>query len=120
MAIQEALISVTLTAGADLRTHQFKFVSIDNTGRVALTGNNAHADGVLQNAPNTGEAATVAISGLAKVKVASTGITRGTAIGSAANGFVKNAGTNTSILGTAVVTATDGAVAEILFHPRGA
>jgi hypothetical protein len=37
MAVQEALISVTLTAGADLRTHQYKFVSVNAAGAVVLT-----------------------------------------------------------------------------------
>jgi hypothetical protein len=120
MAVQEALISVTLPAGADLRTHQFKFVSIDNAGKVVLTANNALAQGVLQNAPNTNEAATVAISGIVKVKVASGGITAGNAVGSAANGAVKNAATASSRLGIALVTAAENAVAEVLFHPIGA
>ena len=119
MATQEALISVTLPAGADLRTHQFKFVSVDSNGAVVLTGNNALAQGVLQNAPNTGEAATVAISGIVKVKCDGV-VTRGGAVGSAANGLAKNAATASSRLGIALATGAENAVIPVLFHPIGA
>jgi len=118
MALQEAITSITLPAGADLRTHQFKFVEIDSNGRVALVGNNGHADGVVLNAPNTGEAATVAISGVVKVKCGAN-VTRGGNVASGANGAAKNAATASSILGTAIETGADGRVISILFHPRG-
>jgi hypothetical protein len=119
MAVQEALISVTLPAGADLRTRQFHFVEIDGTGRVVLTGNNAHADGVLLNAPNTGEAATVAISGIVKVKCGAA-VTVGGNVASGADGLAKNAGTGSSLLGTAIQLGANGRIISMLFHPRGA
>jgi hypothetical protein len=62
-------IRTTFVAGADLSTHQFKFVEVDNgTGRVTLV--NAATDrpiGVLQNSPKSGEAADVLIAGGTKV-----------------------------------------------------
>jgi hypothetical protein len=119
MAVQEALISVTIPAGADLRTHQFKFVSVNSGGRVELTGNNALAHGVLQNAPNTGEAATVAISGIVKVKCDGV-VTRGGQVASAAGGVAKNPATASSRLGVALATGAAGAVIPMLFHPIGA
>jgi hypothetical protein len=119
MATQEALISVTLPAGADLRTHQFKFVSVDSNGAVVLTANNALAQGVLQNAPNTGEAATVAISGIVKVKCSAV-VTRGGAVGSAANGALKDAVTASARLGIALATGAENAVIPVLFQPIGA
>jgi hypothetical protein len=118
MAVQEALISVTLPAGADLRTHQFKFVSVNSSGAVVLTANDALAQGVLQNAPNTNEAATVAISGIVKVKC-SAAVTRGGAVGSAANGLAKNAATASSKLGIALATGAENAVIPVLFQPIG-
>jgi hypothetical protein len=119
MAVQEALISVTIPAGADLRTHQFKFVSVNSDGNVVLTANNALAHGVLQNAPNTGEAATVAISGIVKVKCDGV-VTRGGQVSSAANGLAKNPTTNSSRLGVALATGAANAVIPVLFHPIGA
>lgn len=118
MAYTENVTCVTINAGADLRTHQFKFVSINANGAVALTANDAHADGVLLNAPNTGEAAEVAIAGIVKVECGAV-VTRGGDVASGANGEAKNAATASSILGTALETGADGRVISILFHPRG-
>jgi hypothetical protein len=119
MAIQEAVISITLPAAADLRTHQYKFVQIDGDGKVALAGDDAHADGVVLNAPNTNEAATVGILGVLKVKCGAA-VTRGGNVSTGANGAAKNTDTNAAILGTALETGANGRVISILFHPRGA
>lgn len=118
MAYTESNISVTLLAGADLRTHQFKFVSIDSGGEVVLTANDAHADGVLMNAPNTGEAAEVTILGITKVECGAA-VTGGGDVGSGANGEAKTAGSASAVLGTALETGADGRIISILFHPRG-
>ena len=116
MSVQEALISVTLPAGADLRTHQFKFVSVGADGRVALTANDAHADGVLLNDPNTGEVATVAISGIAKVACGA-GVTRGGGVSSGANGAAKTAASG-AVMGTALETGANGRIISILLGRR--
>lgn len=113
MAVKEALISITLPAGADLRTHQYKFVSVDANGAVVLTADDARAQGVVLNDPNTGEAAIVAISGLVKVKCGAE-VTRGGDVGSGANGAAKNAGTASEVLGTALETGANGRVISIL------
>lgn len=113
MAVQEALISVTLPAGADLRDHQYKFVSVDATGRVVLTGDDAKAQGIVLNDPNTDEAAIVAVSGIVKVKCGDA-VTRGGDVGSGANGAAKNAGAESEVLGTALETGADGRIISIL------
>lgn len=118
MATTEAGISITLPAAADLTTHQYKFVSIDANGAVALTANDAHADGILLNDPNTGEAATVLISGVGKVKCGAA-VTAGGDIASGANGAGKNAATASAVLGTALETGASGRIISVLFHPRG-
>lgn len=118
MAIQEAVISITLPAAADLRTHQYKFVEVTSTGAVGLCADDAHADGVLVNDPNTGEAAVVVISGVAKVKCGAA-VTRGGNVSSGANGAAKNADTNAAINGTALETGANGRIISMIFHPRG-
>lgn len=118
MAVQESVISITLPAGADLRTHQYKFVEVDGNGRVVLAGDDAHADGVLQNDPNTGEAATVAIFGVVKVKCGAN-VTRGGNVSTGANGAAKNTDTAAAVLGTALETGANGRVISMIFHPRG-
>lgn len=118
MAYTESNTSVSLIAAADLRTHQFKFVEVDASGNVALTGDDAHADGVLLNAPNAGEPAEVAIAGIVKV-LCGAAVTRGGSVGSGASGAAKNSDTGSAINGTALETGASGRVISILFHPRG-
>ena len=113
MAVIENVTSVTLTAGADLRTHQFKFVSVAADGDIELTADDGKAQGVLLNAPNTGEAAEVAISGIVKVECGAA-VTRGGNVASGANGEAKDADTGAEILGTALETGADGRIISIL------
>lgn len=55
-------------AAADLRTHQFKFVKITAARTVGLcTATTDKPIGVLQNKPNTGEAAEVLVIGVTEV-----------------------------------------------------
>ena len=117
MAIQEAVTTTTEVAGADLRTHQFKFVTYNSSGLLVLAGDDATAIGVLQNAPNTGEAATVAISGILKVKCGGV-VTRGATVSVGANGVAKNTDTSAAIVGFARETGANGRVISILFQPR--
>lgn len=118
MAITEAAISITLPAAADLRTHQYKFVEVTSTGAVNLCADDAHADGVLLNDPNTGEAAIVGIAGVLKVKCGAA-VTRGGNVSSGASGAAKNADTSAAVNGTALETGASGRVISIIFHPRG-
>ena len=118
MAYNESNISVSLNAAADLTAAQYKFVSIDSNGAIALTGDGEHADGVLMSAPNTGEAGTVTISGIAKVECGGE-VTAGGDVASDANGAAGNAGSGDAVLGTALETGASGRVISILFHPRG-
>jgi hypothetical protein len=64
-----AAVKTTFTAGEDLSAAQFKFVKIDNgTGNVvAVDGATDRPVGVLQNAPESGQAAEVTIVGGTKV-----------------------------------------------------
>ncbi|MCC6808702.1 MAG: DUF2190 family protein [Deltaproteobacteria bacterium] len=60
----------TVPAGADLSTHQHKFVNLDTNGRAFLSATaGARCFGVLQNTPDAqGKAATIAVKGVSKVK----------------------------------------------------
>lgn len=113
MAYTESNTCVTLIAGADLRTHQFKFVSVNSSGTVELTADDAKAQGVLLNAPNTGEAAEVAIDGIVKIECGGV-VTRGGDVASGANGEAKDSDTGSTVLGTALETGADGRIISIL------
>jgi len=66
MTTHNRLENVTLAAGADLSTHQFKIVELDANGDAVLSPL-SKGFGVLQNHPDTaGQACTVAIKGLTK------------------------------------------------------
>ena len=56
--------SKTFLAAADLRLYQYHFVKLSTDGKhVAACGANERSCGILQNAPNTGEAAVVSLPG---------------------------------------------------------
>ena len=67
-------VKVTLVAGADLSSSQYKFVKIDNaTGKaVIVNGATDRPIGVLQNSPSSGQEAEVLIVGGTKIKAGGT------------------------------------------------
>ena len=68
MATVDALRTITLTAGADLSSSQYKIVQLSSANTVTLaTAATQTILGVLVNAPGSGEAAEVAIEGVCKV-----------------------------------------------------
>src|SRR5882672_7833240 len=86
----------TRKAGADLSTHQFKFVKLNNSGDVILCA--AVTDkpyGILQNAPTSGQAASVMLLGVSKLKMA------------AGNTKADRIGTDGAGLGAVYVDGTD-------------
>jgi hypothetical protein len=70
MSQQIGVLDLTFTAGEDLTTAQYKavYLSADNTVSLCTT---AHVDaiGILQNEPDSGEAALVRVLGTTKVMV---------------------------------------------------
>lgn len=109
-----------LTAGADLRTHQFKFVKLTG-GAVVLCGDGEAPYGVLQNAPNNTEPAIVRLDGATPL-ISSGAISRGAIVASDASGRAKAAvtgrvntgdagGANDPLIGSfaAAVLLADGA-----------
>ena len=93
---------MTLTAAADLSTHQYKFMEITAANTVNLCG--AVTDrpvGVLLNKPTTGQAATILLAGVTQV-VASGAIVAGRSIGTSAAGLATiNAGSEAAGGGSA-------------------
>lgn len=108
-------LKITLVAGADLSTHQYKFVEIGAGGLVTLC--NAATDkpiGVLQNAPLSGQEAEIVVNGGTKV-VSSANIAVGALIGTdnAGKADAKTPGTDTTefVVGTVILTAAaDGEI----------
>lgn len=67
MSQQAGVQDLTFKASADLRLKQYYLVYMDAADSVNVCGANGKAIGVLQNEPNTGEAAVVRVLGTSKV-----------------------------------------------------
>ena len=86
MATQESLTCITLEAGADLSSDQYKLVKLSAANTIVLCSNATDAPvGVLQNKPASGQAATVCISGASKLLAGGT-ISAGDFVGTDASG----------------------------------
>jgi hypothetical protein len=114
---------VSLAAGADLSSWQYKIVKVSGTGVVTATAITDIPLGILQNAPASGKTAEVAVSGVSKV-VAGAAITAGALVGiQVTNGKVKSitAGTDSTqyVVGQALTAAAaDGDIITVLFDAK--
>ena len=100
MAVEGVLTTIPgLEAGEDLSNDQYKFVKLTDDFEVKKAGAGEMAIGVLQNAPDNGEAATVAVFGKTKVKAdgdTDTAISAGDAISSNSGGVAVKTGDATT------------------------
>jgi hypothetical protein len=120
VAYEQPGFKFTLLAAADLRTHQYKFVDVDATGRAALGANGGRVVGVVQNKPNTGESAELCHSGISKV-IAGAAVTAGDELQSDATGRAVLATTTNQRIGVALQSAgAAGALIAVLLRTRGA
>lgn len=113
--ISNYAVRITLEAGADLSTHQYKFVKI-STGKAVLCAADTDAPiGVLQNTPKEGHEASVLVVGGTKV-VSSASLAAGSLIGPNANAKaeVRTPGTTTTKYTVGTVIFGAGADNEVL------
>jgi hypothetical protein len=70
MAIDFGGLDISYIAGESLATHQFRFVHLENDTQVTLLDSGSEWPiGILQNAPASGEAAVVRVTGTSKLVV---------------------------------------------------
>jgi len=119
MAHQESVVCITLPAGADLRTHQFKFVDAPAGLPTLVAATTDRTIGVLQNAPNTGEAAQIAVAGVVKVEsgeaVAIGGVVKADATGRATDVAIA-----TTEIELGIALTASGAAGELISVLLGA
>jgi len=60
-------LDITLVAGADLSILQYHFIKLDADGKAVACGANGVSIGILQNTPESGEAARVRVLGTSKL-----------------------------------------------------
>ncbi len=102
-------------AGADLSALQYYYVKLSTTDTVVVCA--AATDvpiGVLQNAPTSGQAAEIMVTGITKVN-SNAALSIGNLIGTAADGQAdaKTAGTDTTEYVVGVVLEASGAAGEL-------
>jgi hypothetical protein len=118
MAVNNSQECITLIAGADLSTKQYRFVSLASDGQIDPTGDGLLAAGVLQDNPAAaGRSAAVCISGRTKVEAGGT-IAAGGSVSSGADGVAVATASGDVPLGTAVDGGASGAIISIIFQPR--
>ena len=115
MAFEIPGFTFTRVAGADLSSSQYYFVKLSTTDTVIVCA--AATDipiGILQNAPTSGQEATIMVTGISKVS-ADAALAIGQLIGTAADGQAdaKTVGTDTTeyVVGNVLVAA--GAAGEM-------
>ncbi len=119
MAYEEALQTVTMIAGADLSSSQYLFVKTDSTAKtVVLCGDGEDAFGVLQDDPVSGQACTVAIGGVSKVKLGGS-VTAGAAISSGASGVGNTSANGDYMLGYALADGSSGEIIPVKLDKNG-
>lgn len=110
--ISNYAVRITLVAGADLSSAQYKFVKLNSSGQaIAVAAVTDRPIGVLQNNPTSGQEASVLVVGGTKLVAGGT-VTEGAVVGtsSTGTGVAKTVGTDTThyILGTALTEVASG------------
>lgn len=121
MAYEEALVGVSLNAGADLSAaaKMFTAVKVDSNGNVISASTAGEAViGIIQNTGKLGDPIKVGIGGISKAKTAGA-ITAGGYVSTNASGLFIAATTGHKVVGTALVTAASGDVIPVLLAPPG-
>jgi hypothetical protein len=113
MSFQGHQTCISRPAGADLRTAQYKAVKINSSGQAVLAAAGDFAIGILQNKPNTGEAATIQIHGISKAS-ADAAITAGVRVTPSADGQLV---TSTVATDNTIGVALEGAGAAGVIFP---
>jgi hypothetical protein len=112
MAFSNGIRSISAVAAASLATRQFHIVELTaNPNEVDLAAAKK-GYGVVQNHPNSGEAATVAVAGETRCRAGAT-IAVGQYITSAATGYatsVDSASTSVRVVGRAKTAAASGSM----------
>ena len=120
MAFKNFQQTLTFKAGSDFAADQFKIVELTgNAHEVDLSAVGDLPVGVVQNHPNSGEAATVALSGITKV-VAGGAVAAGKKVSAAATGFATqtiSGGIEIAYFGKALTTAASGGLFSMLIAP---
>lgn len=107
MSYEAEQLRLNVTAGADLRTSQYKVIDIAGTVSASIAAGSKTAAGVLLNKPNTGEAAAVAYLGRMK-GYAGLSLTAGALLQVTSGGFLTRVQSGNVVVGKALAAANSG------------
>lgn len=120
MAYKNFQDTLTFRAASNFADDQFKVVELTgNPHEVELATVGDLPVGVVQNHPNSGEAATVALAGITKA-IAGGAVAAGKKVSAAATGFVTqtiSGGIEIAVFGRALTTAASGGIFTLLIAP---
>jgi len=121
MAFSENMQTISLVAGEDLSSSQYYFVAVDTSGQAVLTGDDGNPIGVVQNKPESGQAATIAIAGVTKLYIGTeSGLGAGYNVGCDSNSAGKVSDTGSFRMGVALEDPTaDGDIVSVLLQKNG-
>jgi hypothetical protein len=118
MAFDAILQGFSAPASADLSSHQFAPVIFDGSGNIALATAGKNIDGILQDAPKSGQAGNVAINGIAKGVLSGT-VAQGAQVQVGSSGTFVTLSSGTAV-GKALTGGATGNVVSILLYKSNA
>lgn len=111
MSTDGSNLKIAIVAGANLSAAQYKIVAVDGT----IAATNAVALGVLQNAPQSGESASVAYAGHMKAYCGGGTIAKGAQLAVTTSGYlITNATSVSGVVGRAITSAVSGSLVEFI------
>lgn len=116
MSTDNRILTVSYVAGADLSALQYQAVKMNTSGQIVpVTAITDLVFGILQNAPESGQVASVAVEGISNVVLGGT-LNAGVAVGSGATGkAVADASTNYT-LGILTEGGADTEIGSVLLN----
>jgi hypothetical protein len=116
MATEQNLTNISLTTNSDLSAKQYFAVSVTNAGNATLATAAKNCIGFLQNAPTSGQTATVAVSGKTKAAITDT-ISIGAQLEIASGGTLVNLASGVAVA-TALEAGATGNIISVLMLPN--
>lgn len=120
MSTENTLTCITFVASGDLSSYQYRFVTLNSSGQIALAVDNDRVLGILQDKPAAaGRAASVAVAGISKC-VFGGSVTKGAAVTTNFEGKAVAIDTSADYnLGISEDTGAAGVISRVVLQPMG-
>jgi|SRR5579871_1710002 len=119
MAFEGVTQNFSAVASADLSALQYTAVIFDTSGDIAAAASGKNCDGILQDAPKSGQAGNVAISGISKAVLGGSGATAGDQLEITTGGVFQTKSSGTAVA-KALATGVSGDIISVLLYKGNA